>query len=259
MENTGILKIRITGETQGQKLSPENYDVKEIITLLSNIEDILYPNTKDRPLISYEISEGSVIHNFKTATQAIIASTAIFSAVQKEQSLDFLEAKTATALEIIQETAYQKNYTFEIQSSESEGTVLEISPKTAYKKSDTYFIDTEIYVYGEITYAGGKTKSTIHLDTNEYGTLTIQTPKEVIQKLEANPIYKECGLRISAKQNIVTGEFERTSLNFIEMIEYNNNFDKSYLDECINKAKNSWEDIDNTDEWIRNMRGGYDA
>lgn len=259
MENTGTLKIRVIGETQGQKLSPDNYDVKEIMAILSNIEDILYPNSKDRPLISYEINEGSVVHNFKTATQAVIATTAIFTAIQKEQSLDFLEAKTASAIEAIQEAAYQKNYTFELGTSESDQPILEISPKTFYKKSDTYFVDTEMYLYGEITYAGGKMKSTIHLDTDEYGTLTVQTPKEVIQKLEDNPIYKECGLRISAKQNIATGEFDRSSLKFIEMIEYNNNFDRNYLDECINKAKDSWKDVNNTDEWIRNMRGGYDA
>lgn len=258
MENTGILKIRITGENNGNNLSPDNYDIKEIINILSNVEDILYPNAKDRPIISYDITEGSVIHNFKTAAQAIITSTAIFSAINQAQSLDFLEIKTATAIEQIQDAAYHKNYTFEIESSQSNGVILEISPKTNYKKSQNYFVDTEIYLYGEITYAGGKIKSTIHLDTDEYGSLTIQTPKEIIQNLEDNPIYKQCGLRIAARQNLATGEFDRSSLNLIEMIEYNNTFDKNYLDSCIDKAKDTWKDV-NVDDWLRDMRGGYDA
>lgn len=257
MENAAHLQIRVTGEAKGEMLSPENYDIKDIINILSNVEDILYPNAKDRPIISYEILEGSVIHKFKTAAQAIITSTAIFTAVKDKQSLDFLEAKTAAAIEHIQDAAYQKNYTFEIKSSESEITILEISPQTAYRKSENYFIDTEIYLYGEITFAGGKMKSTIHLDTEEFGTLTIQTPKEVIQKLTENPIYKECGLRISAKQNMITGEFDRANLHLIEMIEYNQNYDKHYLDSCISRATDNWKDI-NSNDWIENIRGSYD-
>jgi hypothetical protein len=259
MENTGTLDIRVTGENNGMPISPQNYDVREIMNILSNIEHILYPNMKDRPIISYEIKEGSFIHRFKTATQAIISSTAIFSAVQQRHSLDFLDAKTAAAIEEIQQAAYKKNYIFEITSSESDQKLLEITPQTNYKKSETYFIDTELYLYGEITYAGGKMKSTIHLDTEEFGSLTVQTPKEIIQRLEENPIYKECGLRVAAWQNMETGEFDRTNLHFIEMIEYNNSFDKGYLDDCIGRAKDSWADIKDTDEWLREMRGGYNA
>ena len=61
MDKIGSIEIRVVGNKGNFKLSPDNYDIKEIIDILQYIEDILYPtNKKERPLISYDIEEGSV-------------------------------------------------------------------------------------------------------------------------------------------------------------------------------------------------------
>ena len=53
METKGIFEIRVSGNKGNEPLKPENTDIKEIKVILDNIEDILYPNQKDRPTISY--------------------------------------------------------------------------------------------------------------------------------------------------------------------------------------------------------------
>ena len=86
--------------------------------LLQNVEDLLYPNNKkDRPIITYDIEEGSVKHKFKTTIQAVIGFSAILSQVQANNSIDFLELKTARAIENIQNLSRQKNYEFQIKTS----------------------------------------------------------------------------------------------------------------------------------------------
>ena len=53
MEKIGSIEIRVSGIKGKIVLSPDNYDVKEIISMLQNVEDLLYSeNKKERPVIS---------------------------------------------------------------------------------------------------------------------------------------------------------------------------------------------------------------
>ena len=115
MDKIGNIEIKVVGKSGINDLTPDNYDIKHIASLLQDVEDLLYPNNKkDRPLIAYDIEEGSVRHIFKTGMQAVVGFSAILGQVQANNSIDFLELKTATAFENIQNLSIQKDYTFEI-------------------------------------------------------------------------------------------------------------------------------------------------
>lgn len=259
MDKIGSIEIRVTGSKGNLKLSPDNYDIKEIVSMLQNIEDLLYPTSKkDRPLISYNLEEGSVRHLFKTGLQAIIGFNAVISQVEKVNSIDFLEAKTAIAIENIQQLAYQRNYEFEIKTSLSEEPELRITPQTHYLRTENIWVEAELYFYGTLTNAGGKNKANIHLDTEEYGSLTIDASKEFLQGQEENLLYKEYGVRAVGKQNLETGEIDKSSLRLLELIDFNPKFDDKYLNSLIKKAKSNWKGID-PDNWLNKLRGGYDA
>ena len=79
MEKIGHIEITITGSKGNIKLSPDNYDIKEIKNILEQAENLLFPSEKkERPVISYNIEEGSVKHIFKTSLQVIIGFNAVF-------------------------------------------------------------------------------------------------------------------------------------------------------------------------------------
>ncbi len=259
MKNIGNIEIRVTGKSGNKELNPDNYDIKYIAAILQNIEDLLYPNNKkERPLITYDIEEGSVKHIFKTSMQAVIGFSAILAQIQANNSIDFLNFKTAVAIENIQNLAIQKNYSFQIKTSLKDKYELEITPSSKYYRTENYWVDAEIYFYGILTNAGGKNKANIHIDTSDYGLITIDTEKDFLQKQEQNLLYKKFGIRARGKQNIETGEIDTKSLKLIELIDYNPSFDKDYLNQLISKAKKNWKRID-ADEWLNNLRGGYDA
>lgn len=47
----GFIEIRITGSKGNLYLPPDNYDIREIISMLENAENLLYSgDKKDRPL-----------------------------------------------------------------------------------------------------------------------------------------------------------------------------------------------------------------
>lgn len=259
MEKIGDIEIRVVGKFGNEELSPGNYDIKHIASILQNVEDLLYPNNKkDRPIISYNIKEGSVKHIFKTAIQTIIGFSAVLSEVQSKNSIDFLELKTARAIENIQYLALQKNYEFQIKTSLKEDFELIINPSTKFIRTENIWVDAELYFYGILKDAGGKSKANIHLDTEDYGYLSIETGEEFLKQREENLLYKKFGVRANGKQNIETGEVDTKSLKLLELINYNPKFDSEYLNSLISKAKKNWKEI-NADEWLLNLRGGYEA
>ncbi len=259
MEKIGDIEIRVVGKSGNFELSPENYDIKQIASILQNVEDLLYPNNKkDRPIITYDIEKGSIRHIFKTSIQAVIGFSALLSQVQAQNNIDFLELKTARALEEIQKMARQKNYEFQIKTSLEKDYELKINPSTKFFRTENIWSDAEFYFYGILKDAGGKSKAKIHLDTADYGYLSIETGEDFLKDREENLLYKEFGVRAAGKQNIETGEIDTKSLKLLELIDYNPKFDNDYLKTLINKAKNNWRGI-NADDWLLNLRGDYEA
>ncbi len=259
MDKLGKIEIHVSGKKGSLSLSPENYDVKETITLLQNIEDLLYPaNKKDRPIIAYHIENGSVKHIFTTGMQAVIGFSAILTQIQKSQSIDFLELKTAQAIENIQNFSYQKNYSFEINTSVNENHILKINPDSQFLRSKNIWAESELYFYGTLTNAGGKNKANIHIDTEEFGSITIDTDKDFLKDQEENLLYKKYGIRAKGKQNIETGEIDKSALKLIQLIDFSPIYKEGYLNKLIRKSKYNWKGI-NPDEWLNQIRGGYDA
>lgn len=110
MDKSGYIEIRISGFKGNLDLTPDNYDIRELIPILENAEDLLYAgDKKDRPTISYSVEKGSVKHVFKTSLQCIIA---VIGQIEQIQSIDFLDVRTAKAFENIQDFARKRNYIF---------------------------------------------------------------------------------------------------------------------------------------------------
>ncbi|MDD8018259.1 MAG: hypothetical protein PHP42_07785 [Bacteroidota bacterium] len=259
MDKIGYIEIRINGSTGNIPLTPDSYDIREIISMLGSAENLLFPNDKrDRPIVSYKIEEGSVKNIFKTSLQYIIGFNAVLGLISQNQNIDFLDAPTAKAFEEFQYTAQKKNYSFTIRTSIENSSQLTIDRTTNFLRNEAIWADAEFYFYGKVTNAGGKDKANIHIVTEELGTVRIETPISFLEQREENLLYKPFGIRATGKQHSETGEIDIYSLKFKELIDYNPKYDEKYLRSLRERAKKTWQGID-TDAWLRNLRGGYDA
>lgn len=254
MDQRGTIEIRVSGNKGNLGLSPDHYDIKEIAQLFDTVESILFSgNKKQRPEITYSIESGSVRHIFKTSFQSIVAVSAILANVLETGSIDKLELPTARAIEKLQSDAISKNYEFTISTSEWRGGELKITPQTHYRRSEEMWVDAEIYLYGTLTDAGGKDKSNIHLDTKEYGQVTIDADKEYLRNIEENLLYKEYGVRARGKQSLATGDIDLSSLKLISLQGYRPVYDEAYLNGLISKASKSWAGVD-VDSFLSELR-----
>jgi hypothetical protein len=256
MNKIGQIEIIVKGFKGNVEVTPDNYDIKDIVDILQNVEDLLFPNNKkERPIISYDIEKGSVKHIIKTSMQAILGFNAILFQVQNDNSIDFLEIQTAKAFEFFQESAQKQNFEFTISTSIQNTSQIVINKDTKLHRSEEIWADAEFYFYGVIIDAGGKLKANIHLDTKEYGLLKIDASKEVLAEYESNPLYKSFGVRVLGKQNIKTGELDKSELKLVDIIDYNPLYKEDYIESLIKKAKNSWGNVKDADEWLSNLRG----
>lgn len=257
MENHGQIEIKVSGKKGSLELNPDNYDIRDIIEVLQHAEHLLFPNAKgNRPPITYEMAEGSVRHIIKTTLQTVIGFNALLGQIKAEgYSIDFLESPTAIAFESFQKASQKNGFEYEIKTSISDETKIVINKTTKFIRSEEIWVESELYLYGTVVDAGGKGKANVHLDTKEYGLLKIDASKELLANHENNPLYKAYGVRAIGKQNIKTGEIDKVSLRLIEIIDYSPSYNESYIKSLIGKARKSWSDVKDADEWLENIRG----
>ncbi len=251
--------IRVTGKIGQKDISPDLFDISEIKNLISDFENMLFPGSKKgRPHVSYRIEDGSVKNIFTTSRQEVVGFNALLVDVEEQETIDILDHKSALAFENLQKSSDERNLTYEISTSVSERKIpFLISPKTVWKRTEATWVDSEFYVYGEITDAGGKNSSNIYVDTKEFGVLTIATDKSTLKEKEKNILYRTFGVRVKGKQHLQTGEMDTKSLELIELIDINKKYDSNYLESLIEKATPRWKDI-NADEWLEELRGDYE-
>lgn len=254
----GEIEIKIEGSVGGQKLTPVLVDIDEIREILEQASNLFFPTEKrsQRPLISYEIVEGSVRHKFLTLMQSVIGFGAVIAQIGAERQIDFLHERSAVAIERLQRLAVEKNYVVTIDANQNQ---LVIDKTTHYVRNEKLWVDAEFYLYGELTNAGGKSSPNVHLDTEDYGSLRIAADKEYLKHADQNLLYKKFGVRVKGKQNLETFEMDRNSLTFVELFDYDVQYSDVYLDGLMKKAAPAWSDISDVDDWLQEMRGGADV
>ncbi len=257
MENKGYIEIHISGKKGQLPLTPDTYDISELRIILDQVEELLFPaiEKKNRPIVAYEIKDGSVRHIFKTSLQVIIGFNAVLGQIQSKKAIDFLEYPTAKAFYALQETARKQNYSFEISTSIPDTSRLTIDPSTELSLPANDWVTAEFYFYGEITNMGGKVNPNMHVSVPGLASFRIQTPRDTLAQYDHNPLYKPLGVRATGRQNIATGEIDSGSLAFVEFIDYSPDYDEKYLDSLIDKAQSVWADVPDADAWLRELRG----
>ena len=245
-EEIGTFKIEI--ESGNKNYSPSNFDISDLKNFLINIEYLLFPNKdkKNRATISYEVKEGSVKHIFKTSLVAILS---LSSNLENPNNFKNLEKKQKEAINFFQKWSKNNNKKIDIFNNNN-NKILEITPTTEYKLEENYF-QTILYVYGKIIELGGKNKSNIHLDTDKYGILIIDTPEKEIKNFSKNMVYEEVGIEIFVQKDLKTKKIR--SPKFIKMLNYNSNFDISDLKNHIDKVSDKLKGI-NIEEKIKEIR-----
>jgi hypothetical protein len=251
--------VVVQGTKGGKPLMPEDYDIKALRGLLEEVEVLLFPNDRrERPVISYEVKEGSVRHIFRTGVQAIAQTGAVLGLVASGGTVDVLEPRTAKAIETMQRWARETDMAFTLRTSLPGSAELRIDRNTHYVRSEATSVEAEVYLYGRVVEAGGKGKPNIHLQVDGQGVFIIDAAEKFLAGLTDNILYHTMGVRVLGRQNLQTGELEKGSLKLIELIDYDQQYNEAYLKRLQAKASSWIKDVD-LDQYLNDVRGEYGA
>ncbi len=256
MEISSYISIKLTGKTSQGNLNPRDIDIAETKELLSDLETLLFPTKaekEERPRVSYEVQKGSVKNLFFVPASNVIMFTALMSEVGKQGNTDLLQQKAATIIDKWQKKAFASGREYTIASSVNENPFLTINRDTKFITPQTDWVNTNLYLYGEIFEEGGLSSSNLHILTDRYGKLTVDATKEQLTS-GTNKLYNVYGLWVKGKQNVATGFLKDLSL--IDFLTHQLDYDELALNMQIEKASVNWKKINDKDAWLTDVKGG---
>ena len=260
--STKTIDIKIEGLREGQPLSPDLLDIDEVVNLLSYARDFLFPEKgKSRGRVSVALKEGSAVISLDVDYATAVQSQAILGQLNIDHNLGLLSSRQVEAIESIQKFVKEKDFVLFFGMSDKIQDGLRIDRKTEWFFPEDIWVDEELFVTGVIVDVGGKTKSNVHIDTEDFETLTVAADKDTLSDDSKNRLYKKHQLRIRIKRNLNTGEFKKGSAELIEFIDFDEGREETaeeYLDRLIVEAKPYMDQIEDPDEWLKNVRG-YDG
>lgn len=251
------IDIKIEGFRQGKQLRPDLLDVDEIVSLLSHARDFLFPEKgKDRPRMSVTFKEGSAVLSLGVDAATALQAQAILAELNESHNLGLLKSKQVEAIEGIHKFVVEQDFVvvFGITEKLTEG--LRIDRETKWVIPEEVWFDEELYIFGEIVDMGGKTYPNVHLDTKDFGTLTIAANKDMLSEDDQNRLYKRQQLRIRVKRNLQTGELKKGSAQLMEFVDFEEEASPDeYLDRLISASKPYMDKIEDPDQWLKKIRG----
>ena len=255
--NTMEFEVKIQGTRDGNQITPSSLDIDEWIHLMENAKDILYPNSRVRPHIGVRIEEGSARLICIASTTNIIQAHALLGEVNKKNSLNFLSSKQRTAIKNIQNFAHRQQLSVSLGKADDIGSGLFIDKQTLFDDENPVWVKTELYLEGKITSIGGKSKSNIHIETERFGQIVISTTEKFLEEDKKNRIYKEQIIRVEIDQNPIDFTYNTKSAKLLDFIEYEKEVinESDYLDDLIQKASKDWEDVEDSQVWLNEIRG----
>ncbi|MEK7432065.1 MAG: hypothetical protein AABZ74_02945 [Cyanobacteriota bacterium] len=250
------LEIRIDGNSEGEnfneKLSLSNFDFSEFQEMISHIYNLVSSINSEKLLVTYNLKAGSLLNEIEAPEEIIEKLNNLFYSIDKKRSINNLTEKQANAIDYFQKMSKKKNREIKITNTANSNIKLNINPYTNYKIEEDILIETELTIYGVVTYMGGKTTPSIHLDTDEYGLVTVYTNERILKQIKTNLIYQEIGILVSAKQNINT--YKLQDVRFVRFVEYSTEYDKEYLESLFKKGQETWKDVKDINNWLMEIR-----
>ena len=253
MENTNYIEIIFEGNKGSEKLTPLNYDIKEVKKFLDVVELFF---EKDRGTITFAIEAGSVKHKlFVPIAFAVMFNASVAFINNGEESK--VPQNLMNGFRKLSDICRQSNYEATIKTSVSNTNLLRVDKDTKFKNTSNNIVMTEFNFIGEIVDAGGKSNPNIHLDTAEYGVLTIKSDKEYLSNFSENLLYKKFSVMAQGLADLQTGEPDKTTLQLISMQEFNPVYNEAKFADHFRQTSSNWNNVEDIDSWLDLVRG-YD-
>ena len=260
MTDNNAFVLRVNGQRKDRALQPDTVDVAELAELLLATRKLIAGEGRREVYVPLIIQEGSILLQY-VEDQSLVDDLAEELQAYWNRVAGGISQRRIRALEEL--VQFVKKTGDRISLSGPQNLSIELDAYTVLPVTDTVWVDAEVYLTGKVLNIGGKSTSNIHLDTTDdrFNTLIIDVPREVLANQDRNRVYQTQTVRITIKQNLQDGSFDRKSARLLAFVDdriTDRAAQSSYLDSLIGRATANSSVEHDAEAWLRKIRG-YEA
>ncbi|GHU05662.1 hypothetical protein FACS1894158_09200 [Betaproteobacteria bacterium] len=254
MEHANTLHFALSDRIDDIEVGPAHVPLALLGQFQQDVTEFLRGSGRDinpdEVLVSIE--DGSL----KLVASGLLAASSLWADVaqlQNPSTLGLIDSKRAAVVERWQ-TATRKNphrgYSLVDQSGKLK---VRVDNNTDFRNQiEAVWVPVEKYLQGLVTDLGGTSRPNVHLKLDDGKMLIVTASQQQLADEEKNRLYKPALLRVSAKENLKTGELR--DLNLLNFETLQPVWDEAEFKEMVRKGTQVWADV--PDNWLEDLRSG---
>jgi hypothetical protein len=250
--STNELLFTVTDRIDDTEIGPRAVPLNLLGEFQKEVKEFLTGTTHDvdPKEVTVSIEDGSLAF----VVSGFIVATSLLSDIEKlrtSSSLDHIDSKRANVIERWQSASVQNSNRRYFVANKTTQFGFSVDSNSNYSRSDEIWVSVEKYLDGIVIDLGGKKDANVHLDVRGK-ILTIAASRTVLAEEEKNRLYRPSVVRVTAEENIATGDLRNYRLLSFETDRSTYNDDE--FRQMVEKGTRAWSDV--PDSWLEELRGG---
>lgn len=254
MEPTDILRFSLNDRINNAEVGPAHVPLALLGEFQRDVSDFLRGSNKeiDPAEVPVSIESGSLV----IAASGLLAATSLWidvAQLQHPAALGLIDPKRAAVLEHWQAAARKYPHRSYRVADKDGRWAVQVSADSDFRNQiEAIWVAVEKYVEGTVVDWGGANKANVHMRVQGGKVLTIAASQQLLADEELNRLYRPALLRVSAEENLKTGDLR--NLNLLAFEADRPGWNETAFNKLVEKGTQAWADV--SDDWLEDLRSG---
>jgi hypothetical protein len=252
MEGRPTIQISVHDEIDGAEVSPDAVPIDLLKEFAGEVEAFLGgSDAKDAGPLIVSVQKGSLaLRQESPASDRLHWDIGVLESSKDVSGVD--PKRAGIVLKWQRRADAQPNRRYSISDVERGHSFVVSRSTTYFRKAADLWVSVQRKVLGEVVDMGGTKKPNVHLRLADGTMLLIGADHDRLASERENRLYQRCLLRITAEENVDTGEIR--SARLIAFEDYAPQIRQGILDTMRANGSEAWAGIDAV-AWTRDRRG----
>lgn len=252
MESHNALRFALNDRIDDAPVGPSHVPLSLLGQFRGDVEEFLKGSNK-------EVDPSEVIVSIEEGSLAIVAHGLLAAAglwadlttLQNPSQLGLLDPKRAAVVERWQAAARKNEHRSYLLGDESKTVTVRVDSASDFRNQiSAVWVRVEKFLSGRVVDMGGANRPNIHLKSTSGKSMTISASQELIASEEKNRLYRPALLRVSAEENLRTGELR--NLTLLAFDSSHPHWDEAEFANLVKKGTQAWGNV--PDNWLEELR-----
>lgn len=254
MKTADTLHFSLSDRINNAEVRPQYVPLGLLGEFQRDVAEFLRGSSKEIDLndVPVSIGEGSLT----IAASGLSAASTLWADVAQLQNpsvLSLIDPKRAAVVERWQVAARKHPYRSYRLADKGNQFVLQVDSTTDFHKQiEAVWVLVGKYIEGTVVDWGGANKANVHVRLQDGKVLVIAADQQQLAEETLNRLYRPALLRVSAEENLKTGELRNHKLLSFEVDKPG--WDEAAFNELVQRGTQAWADV--PDSWLEDLRSG---